>query len=358
MSSSFLERVAQLGQLWTGKLREMSGNLVVEMACLGRQALGALQESLRLAKGLFVLLELFQRTQEGTRIVEESAAAVAARREPAGIEGLDLGAGELLPRDLLGQPLAGFQIEASQRNQGFHRRLGGDLTLTDRLLNRQREIAHQAQASRHPADTSEEPPRQLFLAPAKTTPQLGEQPTLLKRRGAWSMGHLPLQHQRIARLHLPNQGLDRVVTQVAQGLDALVAVDDHIVILRLRLRHHHDRLLLAVLFQAEPQTALASAAVSAQRGIGHLQLVEFQLHDGLLLETHVSLLGQGPTLKRLGEPSSMAAQRSHSHAPRPAKATSQGLALAQGVAEVVFGVFPKSVHKPISVWIPRCVIFL
>ena len=77
------------------------------------------------------------------------------------------------------------------------------------------------------------------------------------------MGHLPLQHQRIRHLHFPNQGVHCVVPHLAQGFNTLVAVDDHVVAFRLRLGHHHDRLLLAVLFQAEAQTATLSTAVSA-----------------------------------------------------------------------------------------------
>jgi hypothetical protein len=52
-----LDALAQLGELRAGKLRLMSAQLSVEMACLAGEALGALQESLRLAQGFLALLE-------------------------------------------------------------------------------------------------------------------------------------------------------------------------------------------------------------------------------------------------------------------------------------------------------------
>ncbi len=159
----------------------MLGNLLAELSRLSREPFGALQESLWLAKGFLALLEFLLQTQEGTGICEDPAATLLPRQAPAGVESLYLGTCELLPHDLLGQPLAGFAVVSGQRNQGFHRRLGGDQTAADRLLDRDRELVHQAQAPRHPAVTSEEPPRQLILTPAETAPQLGEQPPLLER---------------------------------------------------------------------------------------------------------------------------------------------------------------------------------
>lgn len=264
----------------------MLGNLLAELSRLSRESFGALQESLWLAKGILALREFLLQTQEGTGIFEEPAATLLPRLAPAGVQSLDLGTGELLPHDLLGQPLAGFAVVSGQRNQSFHRRLGGDPTAADRLLDRERKLVHQAQPPRHPAVTSEEPPRQLILAPAETAPQLGEQPPLLERRRARPMGHLPCQHQRFGRLHLPHQSLHRVVvTQLAESLDALVTVDDHIAPRHLAVGDHHDRLLLAVLFHGQPQTTTLLATVSAQRGVRHLQLVPLQLHDRLLRHT-------------------------------------------------------------------------
>jgi hypothetical protein len=155
-------------------------------------------------------------------------ATLRARQEPAGVDGLNLGAREFLSHNLFGQSLAGFTVEPGQRNQGLQRRLSRNLTSTDGLLNREGKLDHQAQTPRYPADTFEESPRELFLAPAELALELGEQPPLLERRGARAICHLPLQHQRLGRLHLPHQSLDRVAVQTAQSLNALVTVDDHV----------------------------------------------------------------------------------------------------------------------------------
>lgn len=202
-----------------------------------------------------------------------------------------------MPGDLLSQPLASLAVDTGQRNQGSHRRLGRDLAAADRLLDRQRKLAHQAQKPAHPGDASAESSCQLILAPAKAVLKLRQQPPLLQRRAAWAMGHLPLQDQRLTRVHLPHQGLDRVVAQAAKRRDTLMAVDDHIAARRLAIGDHYDRLSLAVRFQALLESTRPLARVSAQRSIRRLQLVPFQVHDGSSSKTHLSRLGPGPSWK-------------------------------------------------------------
>ncbi len=111
------------------------------------------------------------------------------------------------------------------------------------------------------------------------------------------MRHLPPQDQCFGFLHLPHQGCHGVVAQAAQSHDTLMAVDDHIAAWRVALGNHDDRLLLAMLFQALPQLTLPLATVGAQRGVARLQLMPFQIHNESSVKTHVSLLGQGPSLK-------------------------------------------------------------
>ena len=135
----------QLGELQGRKLRLMSRNLAAEISRLTRQPSGALEESLGLTQDFFALLEPLLQTQESPRIFEQSAATLKARCEPAGVESLDLVSRQLVLNDLFGQPLAGLAVDPGQRNQGFHRRLGRNLAAADRLLNRERKLAHQAQ---------------------------------------------------------------------------------------------------------------------------------------------------------------------------------------------------------------------
>ena len=150
----------------------MSQHLSAQTSGAARQALGALEDALALALRALALLERLLQTQKSSRVLQQPAASLTPRRQPAGIHRLDLGAGELVPHDLLGQLAAGLPVQARQRHQGFHRGLGGDLTAADRLLDRDRKLAHQPQAPRDPADASEKPPRQLLLAPAEAVSKL------------------------------------------------------------------------------------------------------------------------------------------------------------------------------------------
>ena len=110
--------------------------------------------------------------------------------------------------------------------------------------------------------------------------KLGQQPSLLQGAGRRRLAHLPPQDQRLGLRHLPDQGVDRIVTQPAKDLQAQVTVDDDVAMRLVGVGHDHDRLLLTVLFQRCQQPTLALAATSAQLGVAHLQLVELQLHDG------------------------------------------------------------------------------
>lgn len=132
----------QLSQLRVGKLRAVAGKLSAQMTRLACHLLGALEEPFGLAARLLALLDLLVNRQESPGIFEQPAAALKARPLPGCVQSLDLGAGELVPDDLFGQPLAGLPVDTYQRHQGFDRCLGGDLAAADRLLNRRRKLAH------------------------------------------------------------------------------------------------------------------------------------------------------------------------------------------------------------------------
>lgn len=109
--------------------------------------------------------------------------------------------------------------------------------------------------------------------------ELGEQPPLLQSARRRRLAHLPLQDQRLGLRHLPDHGVDRVVPQPTQHLDAQMAVDDDVAVRLLGVRHHHDGLLLAVLIHRRQQPTLTLGAAGAQRAVAQLQLVKLQLHD-------------------------------------------------------------------------------
>ena len=111
------------------------------------QALEALNEELRLAELLPGLGHLLAHAQIGPRIFEKPLAPFPARLLPGAVDDLDLGARQLLAHDRAGHLLTGISIEARQRDERFHRRLGRDPAPADRRLNAQRKLAHQPQTS-------------------------------------------------------------------------------------------------------------------------------------------------------------------------------------------------------------------
>ncbi len=157
----------QLGQLPAGKLRLMTGNPAAEISRLACQSLGMSEQALRLIKGLLRLLKPLLHEQEGPGIVEKTLASFLVRGSPGAVDQLDLGAGELVAYDLLGQAHAGSMVLTGQGHQDSHRRLDGNLTTADRILDRQRQLAYQAQSTAHPGDGAAKALRQLLLAPAE-----------------------------------------------------------------------------------------------------------------------------------------------------------------------------------------------
>lgn len=108
------------------------------------------------------------------------------------------------------------------------------------------------------------------------------------------MVHLPLQHQRFGFLHVPDQGVDRVVSETTQHLDAQMTVDDDVAMRLLGVGDHDDRLLLTVLAHRREKPAPTFAAASAQLGVGHVELVELQFHSG---GSDAEIRGVAPSLR-------------------------------------------------------------
>ena len=175
------------------------------------------------------------------------------------------------------------------------------------------------------------------------------------------MSHLPLQDQRFGFLHLPHQGLDRVTAQPAKRRNSLMTVNDHVTPRLMAVGHHHDRLLLAVLFQAQAEPTLLLTTHHAKRRVGHLQLVEFQFHDRSSDTPRPSGAKPQPG-GHLGELSATIPQGSQDNPGRlpstaPAADNAAGRTLDRRAptritAEAVFGLFADSVSKPPDAWEP------
>lgn len=236
-----------------------------------------MQQALQWVRWL-LLLKLTLDLQVQPRILDQTLANRRRGVAPSGIERSDLAARELLLSDRLTQPLTRLGVDARDRHQRLHRRLRGDLTAADPLLDRSRQILHQSQVARHPAWAAVEASRQLFLAPTRAARQLGQQPSLLQRRVAGGVAQAALQDQRLGLAQIPQRRLDRVLLKSLQRPKSLVAVDDHIALRRLCIAHDDDRLLLSVDLEGDQQTPLTLRAEHPQPLVTPLQLVKLKLH--------------------------------------------------------------------------------
>lgn len=134
----------QLAALRLGKLLGKLRKLPRQASGFHRHTLDALDKGLGLGKRLGQLLT---QTQIGPGIVEQPLAPLCAGLLPGAVEGLNLGARELVVDDGPRHLLTGALVGSGQRDEGFHRRLGRDPASADRLLNGDSKLTHQPQAS-------------------------------------------------------------------------------------------------------------------------------------------------------------------------------------------------------------------
>jgi hypothetical protein len=175
-----------------------------------QQAIEVMQQALQWVRWL-LLLKLTLDLQVQPRILDQTLANRRRGVAPGGIERGDLAARQLLLSDRLTQPLTRLGVDACDRHQRLHRRLCGDLTAADPVLDRSRQILHQSQVARHPAGAAVKASRQLLLAPTRAARQLGQQPSLLQRRVAGGVAQAALQDQRLGLAQIPQRRLDRVL---------------------------------------------------------------------------------------------------------------------------------------------------
>jgi hypothetical protein len=267
------EALARLGV----ELGDERRGLAAEAAYLDEQALEAALGGGGLARRRVGLLAAQAKVEPG--VVDQALSSVGAGFAPGGVEGLDLGAPELLTGGVLGQRHAGVAVGPGQRHQGLDRRLGRDLALADQLLDGLGQLACQAQAARHPARAAVEATGELLGAPGEAVLELGQEPPLLQGRRRRRAGQVALQDQRLGLVELPDHGHDRVLAQATQRPHAVVAVDDDVASGFLGVADHDDRHLLTVLVERRQEPAGPLPATGAQGCVAQVQLVKFQLHQ-------------------------------------------------------------------------------
>jgi len=220
------------------------------------------------------------------------------RIAPGGIKLSGLTAGEPMFGKRFGHAPTVSEMDARHRRQIFHRHMRGNLSSSNALLHGFRKLLDQSQAARHPTHTAIETPRQILQAVAETFFQLGKQPALLERALLLRQPHRPVQYQRVGFAHLPNDGVYRVASQLLQGRDPLVAIDDLVPVRLIFKGDNHDRRLLSRCRKRCQQPLLPSPIARSQMLIPAVQLMKFQLHFSGLSPAS-TLLQVGSGLERL-----------------------------------------------------------
>ena len=203
-----------------------------------------------------VLLDLPPGAQKQLRILDEtfSCPGLAA---PGRIQHADFLGGELMPGNLLRQPLAVVAFGTSHRHQVLHGRLGADLSLAHVLLDRLGQLLDQRQTARYPGNTPVEAPRQILKAEPEAAMQLRQKPSLLERGFSFRRAQRTVEHERFGFVHIPNRRPYGVLPQAPQGPDSLVAVNDQEAVGFAGQGNHDDRDLLAPFGQGSQKTFLA-----------------------------------------------------------------------------------------------------
>ena len=81
------------------------------------------------------MIQLLLDLQEKPRILDQALANLRRRVAPGGIQLCDLAALQLMLGDPFPEPFTRLGVDARQRHQRLHRRLSGDLSAPDLLLD-------------------------------------------------------------------------------------------------------------------------------------------------------------------------------------------------------------------------------
>jgi hypothetical protein len=108
--------------------------------------------------------------------------------------------------------------------------------------------------------------------------QFRKQPPLLQSGGRFRRPQRLAQDQGFGFVHLPNRRVHRIASQLAQGGNALVAVNYPVVLRLISDGNHHDRYLLSRRGQRSQQLSFTLGAAHPQVFERKIQLVQLKLH--------------------------------------------------------------------------------
>ena len=187
-----------------------------------------------------------------------------------------LAAGELVHHDRGPQCVTVAPLGPGHGHQVLHRDLGRYLSSSHTDLDRLRKLTHQGQTPGDETGAPVETSSKLLQAQREALVQLGQKPALLDGRLALGGAQRAVQQQGLGGPHGPHRGLHRVLAQLLQRSQALVAVNHQVALLS--HRHHHDGDLLTTLGQRGQKTALTLRTARPQSLVAQVQLVKLQLH--------------------------------------------------------------------------------
>lgn len=227
-------------------------------------------------------LDLLLHFQKQLRLFKKALPDSGRSFSPSGIQLPGLPARKLVPRKRGGHLLTVLEIRARHGHQILHRHLRGDLARAHLLLHAVGKQLDQGQATRYPTHTAIELASQFLQAIAEPLLQLRQQPALFQGAVGLRPTQRAVQHQSLDFAQRPEHRFDRVPAELLESRDALVTVDDQIVIWLIRHSDDHDRRLLSRSGQRSQQLPLPLWRPHPQRFITAVQLMKLELHLGSL----------------------------------------------------------------------------
>jgi len=218
------------------------------------------------------------RLQKQLRLIQKPLANRRRCSAPGGIQLSRFPAAQPVTGKPLGHAPAVVRTGSGYRNQELHRHVRCDGAVAHLLLHTVGKQLDQSHPSRHPARTPIETARQLLKAIAEALLQFHQQPALFQSRFVVARTHRPVQKQSLHFAQRPDHRLHRVLAQLLQSRDPLIAVD-HQVSIRLPGCDHYDRSLLTAGRQRCQQPPVPLRPAYAKVLKTPLKLVEFQPHD-------------------------------------------------------------------------------
>jgi hypothetical protein len=218
------------------------------------------------------------RLQKQLRFIQKPLTNRSCRSSPGGIQLSRFTAAQPVARKPLGHAPAVFRARPRHRHQELHRYVRRDRAIAHLLLHAVGKQLHQAHPTRYPTRAAIETASQLLQPIAEPLLQFNQQPAFFESRFVIARTHRPVQKQGLHFAQRPDHRFHRVLAQLLQRRDPLVAVD-HQVTVRLLGRNHYDRRLLTAGRQRREQTPMPFRPAHTKMLQAPLKLMEFQTHD-------------------------------------------------------------------------------